>query len=129
MKLNQISTLRQRVYNSFEGFFGIDDCNSRGKLGNVLFTPDFPFLLWSKLWLSLVSSWIFPLSVPWSIVFMVEWLGRQNTTMSWCMMQMLSTTWSILERTLLYRVFEVHVFISVLGLNSIRSYGVWAQLQ
>ena len=38
-----INSLRQRIYNSFEGLFWMDDCNSRGKLGNVLSTPDFLF--------------------------------------------------------------------------------------
>ena len=30
LKFNQILTLRQRVYNSFEGLFWINDCNTRG---------------------------------------------------------------------------------------------------
>lgn len=47
----------------------------------------------------------------------------------YCVMQMISTTWAILKRILFYGPFGVHVLISRLRLNSIRSCRVWAQLQ
>ena len=45
VKLSQISTLRQSVYNSFAGLFWMNDCNRCRKLDNGLSTSHFLFFI------------------------------------------------------------------------------------